>query len=69
MVHNQNELDNVEKASKVLSARTQEINEIDENIFLDIFDGVPMSDISLNEFKNGIEVVKILHELRFKFKF
>ena len=36
--------------------------EIDEDIFLDIFDGVPMSEISLKEFKNGIEIVKILHE-------
>ena len=64
MVHNQNELDNAEKASEVLFSKNflQEINEIDENIFLDIFDGVPMSEISLNEFKNGIEIIKILHE-------
>ena len=50
--------------SKVLFSKNflQEINEIDENIFLDIFDGVPMSEISLNEFKNGIEIIKILHE-------
>ena len=64
MVHNQNELDNAEKASKVLFSKNflEEINEIDEDIFLDIFDGVPMSEISLKEFKNGIEIVKILHE-------
>ena len=64
MVHNQNELDNAEKASKVLFSKNflEEINEIDEDIFLDIFDGVPMSEISLKEFKNGIEIVKILYE-------
>ena len=64
MVHNQNELDNAEKASRVLFSKNfqKEINEIDENIFLDIFDGVPMGEISLKEFKNGIEIVKILHE-------
>ena len=64
MVHNQNELDNAEKASKVLFSKNflEEINEIDEDIFLDIFDGVPMSEISLKEFKNGIEIIKILHE-------
>ena len=64
MVHNQNELENAEKASKVLFSKNflEEINEIDEDIFLDIFDGVPMSEISLKEFKNGIEIVKILHE-------
>ena len=64
MVHNQNELDNAEKASKVLFSKNflVEINEIDEDIFLDIFDGVPMSEISLKEFKNGIEIIKILHE-------
>ena len=39
-----NELDNAEKASKVLlQGFLEEINEIDEDIFLDIFDGVSMS--------------------------
>ena len=64
MVHNKNELDNAEKASRVLFSKNfqKEINEIEENIFLDIFDGVPMSKICLNDFKNGIEIIKILHE-------
>ncbi len=64
MVHNKNELDNAEKASRVLFSKNfqKEINEIEENIFLDIFDGVPMSTICLNDFKNGIEIIKILHE-------
>jgi len=61
MLHKQNELENAEKASKVLFSKNflQEINEIDENIFLDIFDGVPMSEISLKEFKDGIQIVKL----------
>ena len=64
MVHNKNELENAEKASRVLFSKNfqKEINEIEENIFLDIFDGVPMSKICLNDFKNGIEIIKILHE-------
>tara|TARA_Y100000739_G_scaffold190949_1_gene170860 strand:- start:32 stop:1324 length:1293 start_codon:yes stop_codon:yes gene_type:complete len=64
MVHNQKELDNAEKASKVLFSKNfqNEINQIDENIFLDIFDGVPMSEISLHQLKNGIEIIKLLHE-------
>ena len=64
MVHNDKDLNNAEKASKVLFSKNflKEINEIDENIFLDIFEGVPMSEISFNEFKSGIEIIKILCE-------
>ena len=64
MVHSQVELDNAEKASRVLFSKNflSEINDIEETIFLDIFDGVPMCEISLNEIKNGVEITKLLHE-------
>ena len=64
MVHSQAELDNAEKASKILFSKNFlfEMNEIEENIFLDIFEGVPMSEISNVEIKEGVEIIKLLHE-------
>jgi len=60
MVHNQGELDNAEKASRVLFSKNflSEINDIEETIFLDIFEGVTMAEINLNEIKKGIEINK-----------
>jgi len=64
MVHSQGELDNAEKASRVLFSKNflSEINGVEETIFLDIFEGVTMAEISLYEIKNGVEITKILHE-------
>ena len=64
MVHNQGELDNAEKASRVLFSKNflSEINDIEETIFLDIFEGVTMAEINLNEIKKGIEIIKLLYE-------
>ena len=64
MVHSQGELDNAEKASRVLFSKNflSEINDIEETIFLDIFEGVTMAEISLKEIKNGVEITKLLHE-------
>ncbi len=64
MVHSQAELDNAEKASKILFSKNFlfEMNEIEENIFLDIFEGVPMSEISNVEIKEGVEIIKLLYE-------
>ena len=64
MVHSQGELDNAEKASRVLFSKNflSEINDVEETIFLEIFEGVTMAEISLNEIKNGVEITKLLHE-------
>ena len=64
MVHSQVELDNAEKASRVLFSKNflSEINDVEETIFLDIFEGVTMAEIGLKEIKNGVEITKLLHE-------
>ena len=64
MVHSQVELDNAEKASRVLFSKNfiSKINDVEETIFLDIFEGVTMAEISLKEIKNGVEITKLLHE-------
>ena len=64
MVHSQVELDNAVNASRVLFSKNflSEINDVEETIFLDIFEGVTLAEISLNEIKNGVEITKLLHE-------
>ena len=55
---------NAEKASRVLFSKNflSEINDVEETIFLDIFEGVTMAEIGLKEIKNGVEITKLLHE-------
>ena len=64
MVHSEKELINSIKASEVLFSKDflNDINKIDESLFLDIFEGVPIANISSNEINNGIDIVKLLFE-------
>ena len=64
MVHSKKELENAIKASTVLFSKNflSDINKVDESLFLDIFEGVEMSEIDINEFNSGIEIIKLLHE-------
>jgi len=64
MVHSKNELENAIKASTVLFSKNflSDINKVDESLFLDIFEGVEMCEIDINEFNSGIEIIKLLHE-------
>ncbi len=64
MVHSEKELINSIKASEVLFSKDflNDINKIDEALFLDIFEGVPIANISSNEINNGIDIVKLLFE-------
>ena len=64
MVHSEKELTNSIKASEVLFSKDflNDINQIDEALFLDIFEGVPISNISSNEINNGIDIMRLLFE-------
>ena len=64
MVHDQKGLDNAIKASLILFSKNflNDINQVEEGLFLDIFEGVPTSEIKFNEFENGIEIIKLLYE-------
>ncbi|MBF27316.1 MAG: tyrosine--tRNA ligase [Flammeovirgaceae bacterium] len=64
MVHSKKALENVLHASKVLFSKNflEDINMVDEELFLDIFHGVKSCDISLGEINNGIEIIKLLYE-------
>jgi len=65
IVHSANELNNAVKASEILFSKDflKEIQEIDEQVFLDIFEGVTTCEISENEIKNGLDIIKSLSEI------
>lgn len=64
IVHSTDELNNAIKASEILFSKDflKEIQEIDEQVFLDIFEGVTTCEISENEIKNGLDIIKSLSE-------
>ena len=64
-VHTSKGLNNAIKASGILFSKEfrKEIEEINENLFLDIFEGVPIHEISFNQIKDGINIIKLLSEI------
>ena len=65
IVHSTDELKNAIKASEILFSKDflKEIQEIDEQLFLDIFEGVTTCEISENEIKKGLDIIKSLSEI------
>ena len=65
IVHSTDELKNAVKASEILFSKDflKEIQEIDEQVFLDIFEGVTTCEISGDEIKNGLDIIKSLSEI------
>ena len=65
IVHSTDELNNAVKASEILFSKDflKEIQEIDEQVFLDIFEGVNTCEISGDEIKNGLDIIKSLSEI------
>ncbi|GAB4297761.1 MAG: tyrosine--tRNA ligase [Marinilabiliales bacterium] len=62
MVHSAGELEKAKEASKILFAGSTKsvLENIDEKTFLSVFEGVPVFDVSITEFKNGIGVFDLL---------
>ena len=62
MVHNEDDLLNAVKASKVLFGKSskEDLESLDENTFNEIFDGVPSSSISSKELAKGINIDLLL---------
>ena len=62
MVHSKEEFDNAVKASKILFSKDfkNEIKELDENLFLDVFEGVKQAEITKTEFNEGIDMIGAL---------
>jgi tyrosyl-tRNA synthetase len=64
MVHSAEDLENAIKASNILfgNSTSDDLKQLDEATFLDVFDGVPQAEISRNEIEMGINIVDVLNE-------
>jgi tyrosyl-tRNA synthetase len=64
LVHGKAELEKAIQASNILfgNATADDLKQLDEATFLEVFDGVPQAEIPLSEIETGINVVTILNE-------
>ena len=62
MTHGQEAFDNAIKASQILFGKStsDELKSLDEQTFLDIFEGVPQASISKEDIDNGLDMVGAL---------
>jgi tyrosyl-tRNA synthetase len=63
-VHSAADLDKAIQASAILfgNATSDDLKQLDEATFLEVFDGVPQAEISRNDIENGIDMVSVLNE-------
>jgi tyrosyl-tRNA synthetase len=61
-VHSKEDYDNAVKASKILFSKTfkEDIKTLDEETFLDVFEGVKQAEISKSEFNEGLDMIGAL---------
>jgi len=64
MVHGKGALENAIKASTILFGKStsDDLKGLDEQTFLDVFEGVPQAEITKNELENGIDIISALNE-------
>ena len=62
MVHSQEDLDNAKIASNILFGKStsEDLRALDRTTFLDVFDGVPQSQIAKSELDNGLDMIGAL---------
>jgi len=62
MVHSKEDLDNAIKASNILfgNSTSEDLRQLDEKTFLDVFDGVPQAEIAKAEIASGLGIVDAL---------
>jgi tyrosyl-tRNA synthetase len=63
-VHSKEALDKAIQASNILfgNATSDDLKQLDETTFLEVFDGVPQAEISKADVEKGIDIVTILNE-------
>ena len=64
MVHSKEDLDNAIKASNILFGKStgDDLKALNEQTFLDIFDGVPLTEIPQADIDNGLDIIAALAE-------
>ena len=62
MVHSKEELDNAKLASKILfgSSTFEDLKKIKKEFFIEIFNGVPQFEISLDKVSSGLKIIEAL---------
>ncbi len=62
MVHSSEELDNAKRATEVLfgNSTVENLQELGEATFLDVFEGVPQAEISKEKIENGLDMIGAL---------
>ena len=62
LVHSKEDLEKAKQASQILFGRstTEDLIQLDEDTFLEVFEGVPQAEISKSEFESGIEMINLL---------
>ncbi|MDX1773267.1 tyrosine--tRNA ligase [Oceanihabitans sediminis] len=62
LVHTKAEFENAEKASNILFSKSfkEDIKTLDENTFLDVFEGVPQAEIPLKDIEAGLDMIAAL---------
>lgn len=63
-VHSAADLDKAIQASAILfgNATSDDLKQLDEATFLEVFDGVPQAAISRGDIENGMDIVSVLNE-------
>jgi len=64
MVHSKEDLDNAIKASNILFGKStsEDLKALNEKTFLDVFDGVPQTQLKRVEVENGLDIIAALAE-------
>jgi tyrosyl-tRNA synthetase len=64
MVHSEDDLDNAIKASNILFGKStsEDLKQLNEQTFLDVFDGVPQTEIEQSDIDNGLDIIAALAE-------
>ena len=62
MVHSEADFENAEKASNILFSKSfkEDIQTLDEDTFLDVFEGVPQAEIPISEIHEGLDMIAAL---------
>ena len=62
LVHSKSDFENAEKASNILFSKSfkEDINTLDENTFLDVFEGVPQAELPKADITKGIDMIAAL---------
>ncbi|PRX56531.1 tyrosine--tRNA ligase [Flagellimonas meridianipacifica] len=62
MVHSEADLDRAVQASNILFGKStsEDLKQLDEQTFLDVFEGVPQAQLSMSELENGLDMIGAL---------